>query len=701
MTRGRTEPTKDGPPAVAHSPSNHASEAQVPSWLLPRAALLLGTLVAANPIVMLALFENGVVTTAVLVGTVVALQAAYKPGGRSLVFGYAVNFLVVGFVLLHAEYGFRTFLPDHVVPNIYRQGDGYFFNLPFLRLTFEDEEYRAVYVTNVQGIRIGEVTDPGRAIEKADWVFVGDSFTQGAQVPFDALYTSRLYKTFTDRIIVNLGASGLGVAQELSLYRALGARLKPSTVFLQISPFNDFMNVEPRRVGFWQRFMQRSAIYRTAMQRWRFEDPRLLPLRRWTEPFYSDSESNRRFNVFYRETSPGKERDLKLFQRYVREFKDAVEKDGTRLVLVLLPTREQVSTAALTEVEGAFAIDSEQLDMLRPNELVASVGRELGLQVIDLLPRLREEGAGAFFEWDEHLTPQGHVAVAEGITEAIIPWAVRAASWTRIVPVDSARYPRPSCGGTRLSYQALVRGTMEVFTVDSATHGVTQLTFDGTPKSHPVLSANCDLLLYTLGESESKRTEVVLMELPTGRTTVLTLGFREYGAIPTFSPDGRYVAYAEWQESGQTNSLTNPVLVVLDLVSKRKRYVTESSHESWRPVFSPDGRSLVFIANPAGQFDIYQADLATGRILQLTATPYDEWDPSYSQFGQKVIYAGWKDGNWDLFLVDVQSRHEQRLTLTNGDEWDPVFGPGDESVFFAAEFGMFAGIYEMPFDPKK
>jgi Tol biopolymer transport system component len=242
---------------------------------------------------------------------------------------------------------------------------------------------------------------------------------------------------------------------------------------------------------------------------------------------------------------------------------------------------------------------------------------------------------------------------------------------------------------------------MEVFTFDRATQGVTQLTFDGTPKSHPELSANCELLLYTLGDAEGKKTEVVLMELSTGRTTILTSGRREYGAIPTFSPDGRYVAYAEWQESGQTNFLTNPVLVLLDLVSKRKKYVTESSHESWRPVFSPDGRSLVFIANPAGQFDIYQTDLATGRILQLTATPYDEWDPSYSQSGQKVIYAGRRDGDWDLFLLDVQSRHEQRLTLTSGDEWDPVYGPGDESVFFSGEFGMFSGIYEMPFDLKE
>jgi len=670
------------------------TEPITPAWLLARAVLLLGALVAANPIVLLVLTRSPLITTAIVLSAVLGLQALYRPVSRSPLLPYAVNFLVLGSVIVNAEYVLRTFLSHRVVPNIYQLEDGYYFNRPRLRLTFDDPEYRALYATNAQGLRIGETDDPERLIATADWVFLGDSFTQGAQVSFEALYSSVLYRFFPDRIIVNLGASGLGIGEELELYRNRGSPLKPSIVFLQLSPFNDFMNVEPRQVTISERLVTHSALFRTVIHSQRYQDPKDLPLGRWTEPFYPDRAANQRFNVFYRDTNISKERDLDLFKRYLHGLKESVQKAGARLVVVLIPSREQAIPSALSEVQAAFQIASSELDMLRPNRLLGELGREHGIEVIDLLDSFRKEGASAFFEWDEHLTPRGHALVADGIRRAVEGWSLPEPR-VRTVRFEAERYPRISCGGTLLSYQAPVRGAMEIFTLDLSSQGTRQLTFDGEPKAHPMLSSDCDKLLYTRGEADRLRTDVVMVQLATGFTTVLTSGPQEFGAIPFLDRANRYVAFAEWRELEKPSQLTNPVIAVQDLESGHRKYVTEDRYESWRPAFSPDGGRLVFIAKPTGQFDLYVHDLVSGETRQLTATPYDEWDPSFSESGQTVVYAARKDGNWDLFTVDIQSGLEQRLTHSKGDEWDPVFAPDDRSVYFAGEFGAFAGIYEL------
>ena len=51
---------------------------------------------------------------------------------------------------------------------------------------------------------------------------LGDSFTQGAQVDFGDLFTSRLSERFPDKIILNAGISGLGIGHEYNYFVGSG-----------------------------------------------------------------------------------------------------------------------------------------------------------------------------------------------------------------------------------------------------------------------------------------------------------------------------------------------------------------------------------------------------------------------------------------------------------------------------------------------
>ena len=79
---------------------------------------------------------------------------------------------------------------------------------------FNDKEYSVQYVTNQQGFRIHEEMNPYFEVEKCDWLFIGDSYTQGAQVNYSELYSSLLFRENPDKIIVNAGISGFGLPEE-------------------------------------------------------------------------------------------------------------------------------------------------------------------------------------------------------------------------------------------------------------------------------------------------------------------------------------------------------------------------------------------------------------------------------------------------------------------------------------------------------
>ena len=84
------------------------------------------------------------------------------------------------------------------------------------------------------------MTNANDSINICDWLFIGESFTQGAQVDYRQMFTSLLYRHFSNKVIVNAGISDAGLYEELNYYKSMGQKLRPKRFFLQIGVFNDF-----------------------------------------------------------------------------------------------------------------------------------------------------------------------------------------------------------------------------------------------------------------------------------------------------------------------------------------------------------------------------------------------------------------------------------------------------------------------------
>jgi Tol biopolymer transport system component len=336
------------------------------------------------------------------------------------------------------------------------------------------------------------------------------------------------------------------------------------------------------------------------------------------------------------------------------------------------------------------------IDLERPNRLIADLAKELNLQFLDLLPAFRAANGNVFFDYDEHLNAFGHGVMAAAIGDHLERF--QGPSQARLVSRDltSDRYPVLSPDGTMLSYQSLRDGNMELFVSDPALEQPRRITFNDVDEAHPMLSKDGSTLIFTEGSPESMRTRVVAMRTDGSKRTALTAEANEFGAIPTFSRSNTRIAYAGWTYDEQTGRYTLPKIMVLDLLSGQRSTITPDDAESWRPVFSPDERSLIYISKRDGQFDLYATHLSTGRETRLTATPFDEWDPTFTPDGERIVYAARAEGNWDLFALNLTTRQVARLTSSRGDEWDPSVSPDGVSLLFAGRFGLLEALFRMP-----
>ncbi|MDR7128021.1 Tol biopolymer transport system component [Algoriphagus sp. 4150] len=658
-------------------------------------AIALTVTILGNPIVLYSVTKNLLFSLLIFLGVgITSLVLFSKPVLKYLQLLF-LNLLFIFSLLLHAELLFNTVFPEYIIEDLYRFESNFYFNKPYLNKVFEDKEYSVNYVTNSQGFRIGEEDNPELSVEKVDWLFLGDSYTQGAQVQFEELYTRQLEHYFPEKIILNAGISGFGIPDEYFFYAKEGVNYSPKKVFLQVCNFNDFMLVEKREAKFIDYLMQYSNFARFLLYGFRYANPAELPLGRWTEPFYPAEEENERLNVFHTSSSEQKAKDLTQFKHYLSRLSKEVKDSGAELVIVQIPTKEQTYFHFFQEVVDGFRLDVKKLDMDYPDRLLSSWCEELGLEYISMLEAFQRSEVPVFFDFDEHLTPAGHTVMAEHIASKLS--GIEKPRISKI-SVDNLwdRYPSPSTDYKVFTYQSLRDGNMELFITDSAFQTRRRLTFNSVDEIHPMVASRRNLLTYTEGNQETGKTNVVLQDLTLGTREYVTIGESAHGAIPFFSKDERYLAFASWFQHAKTNNQSNPVIRVLNLENGNQHQLTEDNYESWRPVFSPNGEKVYYISKRESEiFKVYENSVKGGEEKLLIDMGYDIWDPTISPDGRYLAFSARAKANWDLFLYRFADQSILQLTETIRDEWDPVFSADGRELYFAAESGLTNGIYKL------
>ena len=134
--------------------------------------------------------------------------------------------------------------------------------------------------------------------------------------------------------------------------------------------------------------------------------------------------------------------------------------------------------------------------------------------------------------------------------------------------------------------------------------------------------------------------------------------YGEFGEFyaPTWSPDGRRVAYAARFEGSASFDL-----FAIQRGGGRPRRLTTNAGTDLDPAWSPDGRTIAFTSNrdDRGIYSLYLLHLRTGRVTGLTRGPGDDdilpsgdFDPEWSPDGRTIAFTRTVNRRSRIYVVN-------------------------------------------------
>ena len=151
---------------------------------------------------------------------------------------------------------------------------------------------------------------------------------------------------------------------------------------------------------------------------------------------------------------------------------------------------------------------------------------------------------------------------------------------------------------------------------------------------------------------------------------------------PTWSPDGRRIAYNEMRDYGG--------VIVLQTLSSGARQIVPrptGGGQAMTPAFSPDGTTMIYAMSGERGTDLFAADIARMccvRPLTATGKLADNMNPTYSPDGRRVAFMSTRPGRGQIYVMDADGANQRSLVNFDGDgaAYSPEWSPDGDRVAF-------------------
>lgn len=250
--------------------------------------------------------------------------------------------------------------------------------------------------------------------------------------------------------------------------------------------------------------------------------------------------------------------------------------------------------------------------------------------------------------------------------------------------------------------------------VDENSRALFKATEDKRLNVSPALSPNGSQIVF-LSSRDLFSIDMYLADAKTGkiiRRLVKTAVDPHFDSLQFLDSSGSWDAAGErFVFGGITKS--DPVLVVVNTKTgkREKEVIFKNLGEIINPTWSPDGRFVAFSALDGGLSDIFLFDLETEELKKLTDDAYSDLYPAWAPDGHAIVFVTDRFST-DLSVLNIGDLQMALLDPKTGDidkisgfigakNINPQWAPDSKSLFFVSDRNGISNVYRLDLASEK
>jgi TolB protein len=142
---------------------------------------------------------------------------------------------------------------------------------------------------------------------------------------------------------------------------------------------------------------------------------------------------------------------------------------------------------------------------------------------------------------------------------------------------------------------------------------------------------------------------------------------------PTWSPDGRQIAYVSFEKK-------RAQIFTVSVETGKRRLLTNFEGINGAPSWSPDGSRLAVVLSKGGSPKLYSVDLSSGAMKQLTFGESIDTEPRFSPDGNSILFTSGRGGSPQIYKLSLGDGKITRLTYEGNYNARASFTPNQRQI---------------------
>ena len=312
---------------------------------------------------------------------------------------------------------------------------------PNYEYTIARAEYKSNIKFNSKGLRDYEI-EYSKLNGTKRIALLGDSFIVGYELPLNKTISKVLEKKLNENNknakyeAINMGLRGFGTTGEAVFLEKDGIKYNPDIVVLNLFVGNDITKIDfgvsgsiPKEVFENNDDLENISLPVTKIQKLKHFIFRNYFTYSYVNKLMNDIKNKGIDAGYYndiaetinKEWTANTEEKLEKAEVILRHLKRYTEKKGIKLLVVLVPAREQVDERKLSELVEKFGFGKSQMDIQKAQRILLQFGKESNIPMLDLLLEFRKRNMNNsfYFETDGHWNEKGNQLAAQLIFEEL------------------------------------------------------------------------------------------------------------------------------------------------------------------------------------------------------------------------------------------------------------------------------------------